>query len=357
LRGSNTKWFFQGIQFDTVGTAIVADRTIVEWSGCNINGHNASGINLMNGSSFTMLDVAVGNTFLGTGASNNILVASNSSCTISSSATFIMTGTGGAFATSSNARLTLALGKNYTITGNANSRSGISATSGGVLNLRGTITFNDILSFSSSGNGAIRVLGGEVSNTAGTVFNFNNCHTGWEIDSTAKVSEGNTCTYNYNTVTKKLNVSQGAVVISQNYLGTAQDISYQPSTFAGPVFGYDDRYSMIDKPMVKRTAVNDVDKTVAVTDALISYTALSAARVVTLPTVANATLGMTAGDIRIFKIKDESGSCSGVNTITVQISGGATIDGSATYVMDLPYGYAEFYCISGSSNYFTLSGT
>jgi len=355
LRGSTAKWFFQGIQFDTVGYAIVGDRAVIQWSGCNINGHTLAGVSLANSSTMVIDDVAVGNTFNNSGSSSSFNVFSGSSCTFNCSATFTMTGTGGALSVSGTGRITLGLSKTYTVTGNATSRAGFSASTLGTLFLRGTITFNDILQYSAAGNGAIRVIGGIVSNTAGMTFNFNNCHTGWEIDGTSSVSEGNTCTYNYNTVTRKAVISQGAQVSSQNYLGTAQDVVYQASTFSGPLYGYDDRYSMIDKPMVKRTTVADVNKTVATTDALIAYTTLTAPRTVTLPTVASATLGMTAGDIRIFKIKDESGSCNTTNTITLSVSGGATIDGAATYVMNSSYGYTEVYCISGGSNYFTLT--
>lgn len=93
-----------------------------------------------------------------------------------------------------------------------------------------------------------------------------------------------------------------------------------------------------------RTAVADANYTVLTTDSKVCYSSITAARVVTLPSVSTAS-GQE------FLIKDESGSCNGTNTITVTPATG-TIDGAATRVINTAYGSARVY--SNGSNWFTF---
>lgn len=93
-----------------------------------------------------------------------------------------------------------------------------------------------------------------------------------------------------------------------------------------------------------RTTVADANKTIALTDYLTAYTSLTAARVVTLPSVSAA-----AG--QRFEIKDESGSCSGGNTLTITPASG-TIDGATTLVLNSAYAKATVY--SNGTNWFTV---
>jgi hypothetical protein len=92
-----------------------------------------------------------------------------------------------------------------------------------------------------------------------------------------------------------------------------------------------------------RTAVSDAAYTVLATDAKVCYTALTAARVVTLP--AASTL---SGQSLV--VKDESGACSATNTITVAPASG-TIDGAANKVINTAYGVLRVY--SNGTNWFT----
>ncbi len=92
-----------------------------------------------------------------------------------------------------------------------------------------------------------------------------------------------------------------------------------------------------------RTTVADANYTVLLTDRRICYTSISAARVVTLPSVATTT-GQS------FIIKDESGNCSGSNTITITPASG-TIDGAANKVVNTAYGVQRIY--SNGTNWFT----
>ncbi|MFF3324952.1 collagen-like protein [Streptomyces sp. NPDC002889] len=93
-----------------------------------------------------------------------------------------------------------------------------------------------------------------------------------------------------------------------------------------------------------RTAVADANRTVVATDSRICYTSITAARVVTLPSVSTAT-GQE------FLIKDESGSCDGTKTITVTPASG-TIDGAANKVINTAYGSLRVY--SNGTNWFTF---
>lgn len=93
-----------------------------------------------------------------------------------------------------------------------------------------------------------------------------------------------------------------------------------------------------------RTAVSDVDYAALGSDSLIAYTAISAARVVSLPAAA------TAGNGASYTIKDESGSAGMVNTITIDPNGSETIDGAADAVINTAYGSVRIY--SNGTNWF-----
>lgn len=76
---------------------------------------------------------------------------------------------------------------------------------------------------------------------------------------------------------------------------------------------------------------------VVATDYRASYTSLTAARTVTLPAANTVPAGLKV------IVKDESGACSGTNTITVSVASAGTIDGAASKVVNTAYGTARFY--------------
>ena len=82
----------------------------------------------------------------------------------------------------------------------------------------------------------------------------------------------------------------------------------------------------------QRTAVNDAAYNAVAADRCIAYTTLTAARVVTLPTAASFPAGVT------LVVLDESGSCSAMNTITVQKQGTDTVNGASSAVFAQAYG-------------------
>jgi len=82
-----------------------------------------------------------------------------------------------------------------------------------------------------------------------------------------------------------------------------------------------------------RTTVNDAPYSVLATDRLIAYTALTAARVVTLPASSDYPTGTR------LTVVDETGNCSIIKTLTVTPNGADLIDGAITAVVNVPYGF------------------
>ena len=82
-----------------------------------------------------------------------------------------------------------------------------------------------------------------------------------------------------------------------------------------------------------RTAVSDANYSALVTDRLISYTALTTARVVTLPTASSFPTGTR------LVVVDESGNCSRTSNISLTRSGSDTINGATNAMITGSYGY------------------
>jgi hypothetical protein len=82
-----------------------------------------------------------------------------------------------------------------------------------------------------------------------------------------------------------------------------------------------------------RVAVSDAAHSVLTTDRLIAYSALTAARAVTLCAASAYPTGTR------LTIVDESGACSAANAITVQRAGSDTIGGATSAMLSSAYGY------------------
>jgi hypothetical protein len=82
-----------------------------------------------------------------------------------------------------------------------------------------------------------------------------------------------------------------------------------------------------------RTPVSDTAYAVLVTDRMVAYTALTAARVVTLPASSLFPLGTR------LLIIDETGNCSVTKTLAVGANGTDVIDGAASAVVNQAYGF------------------
>ena len=83
----------------------------------------------------------------------------------------------------------------------------------------------------------------------------------------------------------------------------------------------------------QRTPVSDAAYTALVTDRLIAYSALTAARAVTLPSASAYPPGQQ------LVVADESGACSATKTITLSRAGSDTINGATSAVIATAYGY------------------
>lgn len=81
--------------------------------------------------------------------------------------------------------------------------------------------------------------------------------------------------------------------------------------------------------------INDANATVVSTDSALLYSAITAARTVTLPAANAVPVGF-----RIL-VSDASGSASGVNTITLNRAGADTINGGASVAINAAYGCRE----------------
>ena len=82
-----------------------------------------------------------------------------------------------------------------------------------------------------------------------------------------------------------------------------------------------------------RTAVSDAPYSVLATDRMIAYTALSAARIVSLP----ASTAYPTGTRLV--VVDETGNCSPVKTLSITPNGADVIDGATSAVLNVPYGF------------------
>ena len=82
-----------------------------------------------------------------------------------------------------------------------------------------------------------------------------------------------------------------------------------------------------------RTAVSDAAYSVLASDRMVAYTALSAARTVSLP----ASTAYPTGTRLV--IVDETGNCSPIKTLTITPNGADVIDGATSAVLNVPYGF------------------
>ncbi len=104
-----------------------------------------------------------------------------------------------------------------------------------------------------------------------------------------------------------------------------------------------------DAAAVARSQVSDAAYAVLPTDRTVAMTALTAARLLTLPAASAFPQGTT------LTVVDESGACSASATISVARAGSDTINGAANAVIASPYGYLAFQ--SNGSNKWTVIDT
>lgn len=225
--------------------------------------------------------------------------------------------------------------------------AGCAVTMGGGAATTISIT-GPIFAGATTSRGAIRTLGGNIVVTANTNVSMTNCEKAIVIDGPTSWISSN-ISWTFTSCTTPVEIAEGALVSDTNKFSGAA-ITYVesiiPTAVDAILVGYDNRFARA----MKRTAVADADYTYLVTDRMVAYTSLTLPRTVTLPAIATLTANNPAGVPREIVIKDESGSCSAANPITIT---GVNIDGAASYVMNLPYGSVTIYAIPGGSQYFT----
>ena len=83
-------------------------------------------------------------------------------------------------------------------------------------------------------------------------------------------------------------------------------------------------------------------------DRIVAFTSLTAARAVTISTEDRDSGSAT--NPRIITIKDESGNCSGGNTITISLETSGNIDGAATAILSTAYASVDIY-LNGTNGF------
>ena len=86
-----------------------------------------------------------------------------------------------------------------------------------------------------------------------------------------------------------------------------------------------------------RTEVDDAAYQMVPHDRIVAVIAITASRIITLPDPAYCSAGL------VVVVKDESGDCSGSETITVNQNSSETVDGSSSVVINTAYGSASLY--------------
>ncbi len=85
--------------------------------------------------------------------------------------------------------------------------------------------------------------------------------------------------------------------------------------------------------IIGRTQVSDAAYAVLASDRTVAVTALTAARVLTLPAASAYPAGAA------LRIVDESGACSATSTVTIAAAGTDTVNGAASAILSAPYSY------------------
>ena len=113
--------------------------------------------------------------------------------------------------------------------------------------------------------------------------------------------------------------------------GAAYAINRLSGMASQSIAGLMQQYLGVSSP-AGRQAVSDANATIAASTTVLAFIALTAARVVTLPAAAGY---LVTVDLIIV---DETGACSGTDTLTVNPAGSDLINGVASKVISTAYG-------------------
>jgi hypothetical protein len=141
-------------------------------------------------------------------------------------------------------------------------------------------------------------------------------------------------------------VADGNGLFGPIYLGTTSDYKVVLKTAADVTVYTVDPY--FANGTSGRTAVDDVNYTATVSDRFIAYTAISAARTVTLP----AALNFPAGTV--LTLVDEAGQATSSHTISLAPDGDDTINGSNSSIAAVKAAYGSVQLESDGNSKWTM---
>ncbi len=142
----------------------------------------------------------------------------------------------------------------------------------------------------------------------------------------------------YGFIAIESNGSNAWTIVDQSTLSMAQQAASAVAITGGSLAGV--------SLALARQAVSDANYSVAAGIGLAAYTAITAARAVTLPAASSYAAGQQ------LLVVDESGSCSATKTITLNPAGSDTINGATSAVINSAYGYLVLE--SNGSNAWTI---
>lgn len=145
---------------------------------------------------------------------------------------------------------------------------------------------------------------------------------------------GATADASANSLTNAIAIGYNATVATSNSMVLGNGCNVGIGTSSPAV-----AFHAVGGQIISRRATT-TNTTVLRTDYIIGVTSTASARTITLPAASSTYEG------QVYIVKDESGVCS-VNNITVNVTGGGTIDASTTAVINQNYGSLSFYA-SGS---------
>lgn len=207
---------------------------------------------------------------------------------------------------------------------NAGASAGIQGADGGEI----AIGYSSQASHAAASNRTGAIAIGYQARMATVTTTFGGIAIGFQVQATNRDS--------VTAIGSRLTINAGNIVIVDSDAGAVQTLSTPNSLILGNSSHSNVLIAGVPLGGFKRRAVADVNSTITTTDNLVGYTSLTAARTVTLPAASSVPAGKS------FAVADESGNCSGVNTITITPNGGDTFNGAAA-AMSTAFAYREFY--------------
>ncbi len=263
LRGRNTLFDFDGIQFGTCATALNVDTGFCFIRNCNFVGYSGTAVRADHGGQVQFINTPTGGSFTPVLDSFGIaLLAINKSVIqIDRAITTVTAYRGTGFLVNGGGLIQMTSNANtLNFTGNLANGGLFALNMGSTLGKDSTIFIRGTINITRN-NGviatayAINAGAGMFGIVAGAVFNFTDCTNAVFIGSNTFYQEGNTCTWNYlGTTPNSVSFQFGSAIDTANIFGGATVI-YTSGFFNNSQYGYDGRYASRGTSVV---AANDI---------------------------------------------------------------------------------------------------